>query len=46
VVGSLELDCDTLVAASDSQILLVYTATPGTVSAERLGLVGQGEPGN
>jgi hypothetical protein len=30
----------TLSADSDSQILLVYTATPGTESADRLRLLG------
>jgi transcriptional regulator with XRE-family HTH domain len=39
-VGPIELDCATLSADSDSQILLVYTATPGTDSAERLRLLG------
>jgi hypothetical protein len=39
-VGPLELDCDTLVADSDSQILLIYTATPGSESADRLRLLG------
>jgi transcriptional regulator with XRE-family HTH domain len=39
-VGTMELDCDTLSAESDSQILLVYTPTPGTESAERLRLLG------
>lgn len=39
-VGPLELDCDTLVADNDSQILLVYTATPGSESADRLRLLG------
>jgi transcriptional regulator with XRE-family HTH domain len=39
-VGRLELDCQTLTAESESQILLVYTATPGTESAERLRLLG------
>lgn len=38
-VGPMELDCDTLSAEHDSQILLVYTATPGTESAERLRLL-------
>lgn len=38
-VGLMELDCDTLSAENDSQILLVYTATPGTESAERLRLL-------
>jgi hypothetical protein len=35
----MELDCDTLSAENDSQILLIYTATPGTESAERLRLL-------
>lgn len=39
-VGPLELDCDTLFADSESQILLVYTATPGSESADRLRLLG------
>jgi transcriptional regulator with XRE-family HTH domain len=39
-VGPVELDCATLSAENDSQILLVYTATPGTDSAERLRLLG------
>jgi transcriptional regulator with XRE-family HTH domain len=39
-VGRLELECQTLIAESESQILLVYTATPGTDSAERLRLLG------
>jgi hypothetical protein len=39
-VGRLVLDCQTLTAESESQILLVYTATPGTESAERLRLLG------
>lgn len=39
-VGPLELDCDTLVADSDFQILLIYTATPGSESADRLRLLG------
>ena len=38
-VGRLQLDCQTLIADSESQILLVYTATPGTESAERLRLL-------
>lgn len=38
-VGALELECQTLMAEHDSQILLVYTATPGTPSAERLRLL-------
>jgi hypothetical protein len=39
-VGRLELECQMLIAESESQILLVYTATPGTESAERLRLLG------
>lgn len=39
-VGRLELECQTLYADSDSQFLLIYTATPGTDSAERLRLLG------
>jgi hypothetical protein len=38
-VGRLTLDCQTLIAENESQILLVYTATPGTQSAERLRLL-------
>ena len=38
-VGRMQLDCETLLAENDSQILLVYTATPGTDSAERLRLL-------
>ena len=38
-VGPMELSCDVLSAENDSQILLVYTATPGTESAERLRLL-------
>jgi hypothetical protein len=38
-VGRLELECQTLIAESESQILLVYTATPGSDSAERLRLL-------
>jgi transcriptional regulator with XRE-family HTH domain len=39
-VGRLELECQTLTAENESQILLVYTATPGTESAQRLRLLG------
>lgn len=35
----MELNCETLSAENDSQILLVYTATPGTQSAENLRLL-------
>jgi transcriptional regulator with XRE-family HTH domain len=39
-VGRLELECQVLIAESESQILLVYTATPGSESAQRLRLLG------
>jgi hypothetical protein len=39
-VGRLELECQTLIAESESQILLIYTARPGTESADRLRLLG------
>jgi transcriptional regulator with XRE-family HTH domain len=39
-VGRLELECQVLTDESDAQLLLVYTATPGTESAERLRLLG------
>lgn len=39
-VGRLELECQVLVDERDAQMLLVYTATPGTPSAERLRLLG------
>jgi hypothetical protein len=38
-VGRLELECQVLVAETEAQMLLVYTATPGTESAERLQLL-------
>jgi len=38
-VGALELECQVLTAESESQLLLVYTATPGTPTAERLRLL-------
>lgn len=38
-VGRLELECQVLNDESESQMLLVYTATPGTDSAERLRLL-------
>ena len=38
-VGPMELDCEELLAHDDSQIVLVFTATPGTESAERLRLL-------
>jgi transcriptional regulator with XRE-family HTH domain len=36
VVGRLDLHCQTLIETESRQILLVYTATPGTGSYERL----------
>ncbi len=39
MVGNLELDCQTLVAESQAQILLVYTATPGTEDYDKLQLL-------
>lgn len=39
-VGRMELDCEQLAAHDDTQIVLIYTATPGTESAERLRLLG------
>lgn len=38
-VGALDLECQVLIDRSEAQILLVYTATPGTESAERLQLL-------
>ena len=38
-VGRLDLTCQTLVDPSQSHLLLVYTATPGTESYERLQLL-------
>jgi transcriptional regulator with XRE-family HTH domain len=37
--GPLILDCDTLVVASDDQVLLVYSAAPGTPEAQALDLL-------
>lgn len=39
-VGALELDCEQLTATREDQLVLVYTATPGTDSAEKLRLLG------
>jgi hypothetical protein len=39
-VGRMELDCESMSTDSDVQILLVFTATPGSESAERLRLLG------
>jgi transcriptional regulator with XRE-family HTH domain len=38
-VGTMELDCQTLVSESSAQRMLVYTATPGTEDAEKLRLL-------
>jgi transcriptional regulator with XRE-family HTH domain len=38
-VGRIALQCQTLVAESEAQALLVYTATPGTEDAEKLRLL-------
>ncbi|WP_200792253.1 helix-turn-helix transcriptional regulator [Agrococcus sp. Marseille-P2731] len=38
-VGTLELSCQTLVEPSQSHVLLVYTAAPGSESAEKLRLL-------
>jgi transcriptional regulator with XRE-family HTH domain len=38
-VGTIELDCQVLVAENQAQSLLVYTATPGTEDYERLKLL-------
>jgi len=37
-VGSITLDCDTLVVARDDLRIMVYTAEPGSAAAERLAL--------
>ncbi|GII56239.1 DNA-binding protein [Planotetraspora thailandica] len=39
VVGPLELECEVMVSAEHGQHLIVYTARPGTESAERLELL-------
>lgn len=38
-LGPLVLDCDTLLVASDDQVLLVYSAAPGTPEAQALELL-------
>jgi len=38
-IGVIELHCQQLVAADEGQILLVYTATPGTEDADKLRLL-------
>jgi hypothetical protein len=39
MIGSLGLDCQTLIAPNQAQILLVYTATPGTEDYDKLQLL-------
>ncbi|MFE9423215.1 helix-turn-helix transcriptional regulator [Kitasatospora sp. NPDC006697] len=39
VVGPVELDCEVLTSTQDGQLLLVYTARPGSESAGRLELL-------
>ena len=39
-VGEIAVECQTLVAENEAQVLLVYTATPGTEDAEKLRLLG------
>ena len=38
-VGEMDLNCQTLLDVDQEQILLVFTATPGSISAERLQLL-------
>lgn len=38
-VGTLELNCQTLLDPQQSHLLLVYTAVPGTESYEKLQLL-------
>jgi len=38
-VGLIQLDCQTLIAETEAQALLVYTATPGTKDHEQLRLL-------
>lgn len=37
-IGSITLDCDTLIVATDDLRIMVYSAEPGTADAERLAL--------
>ena len=39
VVGPLEVDCEVMVSDEHGQQLIIYTARPGTESAERLDLL-------
>jgi hypothetical protein len=38
-LGHIDLDCDTLLVHGDDQVLLVYSAAPGTPEAEALELL-------
>ena len=38
-IGMIALDCQALIAEEEGQVLLVYTATPGTQDYERLRLL-------
>lgn len=38
-IGTIELHCQQLIAADEGQVLLVYTATPGTENADKLRLL-------
>ena len=38
-IGTIELDCQTLIAESQAQILLVFTATPGSEDYDKLQLL-------
>ena len=45
-LGLLELWCQVLINADEGQVLLVYTATPGTESHDKLRLLGVTIPGS
>lgn len=38
-LGPLELDCDVLTVPGDDQVLIVYSAAPGSPEAEALALL-------
>jgi MmyB-like transcription regulator ligand binding domain len=38
-IGTIELDCQVMVAQNEAQMLLVYTATPGTEDHDKLKLL-------
>lgn len=42
-LGEIELNCQTLLDPESSQLLLVYTAVPGSVSAEKLRVIASSE---